>query len=147
MGLWSKATARWVPWLEMRGLERELESFFRAPAAAQWPQISVQSDEKGLRIRALVPGFALEDLEVSVREDVLSLRGKRKAEAAHEVREFERSLKLPFPVEAEKVKAVAKDGVLDVELPRKAVEAGRRIQGQAGSTGGVRPSRRRGALA
>ncbi len=120
MVVWSRTMSSWDPWLEMRQLEREWN-------ALHWPQIQAQTNEGEVRLRALVPGFAIEDLELSVRGDELTLRGKRKTEAAHEVREFERSLKLPFPIEAEKVKAIAKDGVLDVELPRAAAEAPRRI--------------------
>ncbi len=130
MVVWPRTLTSWDPWREMRRLEREMNSLFgglSAPAAPQWPVINVWGDEQGLRLQALVPGFALEDLELTVSGTLLSLRGKRTAEAAHEVREFERSLTLPFPVEAEKVKAVAKDGVLDVELPRAAAEAPRRI--------------------
>lgn len=125
MVFWPTTMASMDPWLELRRLERDL-GFFRGEAA-QFPVIRASADEKAVQLRALVPGFALEDLELTVRGDVLELRGKRKHEAAHEVREFERSLKLPFPIEAEKVKAVAKDGVLDVELPRAAADAPRRI--------------------
>lgn len=123
MVVWARTTRSWDPWLEMNALLDGLAG----RAEGRWPQIRVRSDEESVHLRALVPGFAIEDLELSVRGDELHLRGKRKQEAAHEVAEFERSLKLPFPVEAEKVKAVAKDGVLDVELPRAAAEAPRRI--------------------
>jgi len=109
---------RWNPWLELHSHERDLMS---------WPTIRAEVKEDGVKLRALVPGYSTEDLEVTVRGEVLLLRGKRKAEAAHEVHEFERSLRLPFAVEADKVRAVAKDGVLEVELPRAAADAPRRI--------------------
>jgi HSP20 family protein len=125
MVVWSRTMRGWDPWLEMRRLERE----WNAP---QWPQVTAKTSETGVQLRALVPGFAIEDLELTVRGDELTLRGKRKSEAAHEQSEFERSWKLPFPIEAEKVKAIAKDGVLDVELPRAAADSPRRIQVQAG---------------
>ena len=118
MVFWPSTLTRWDPWLELRMLERDLQP---------WPAIRAKVEEDGVKLRALVPGYATEDLEVTVRGDVLHLRGKRKAEAAHEVHEFERSLQLPYAVEADKVKAVAKDGVLDVELPRAAADAPRRI--------------------
>jgi HSP20 family protein len=123
MVVWARTTRSWDPWLEMNALLDGLAG----RAEGRWPQIRARSDEKSVHLRALIPGFAIEDLELSVRGQELTLRGKRKQVAAHEVAEFERSMKLPFPVEAEKVKAVAKDGVLDVELPRAAAEAPRRI--------------------
>jgi len=127
MVVWSRTMSSWDPWLEMRRMERDWNALFGGTATQPWPQIQAQTNEDGVRLCALVPGFAIEDLELSVRGDELTLRGTRKSEAAHEVREFERSLKLPFPIEAEKVKAIAKDGVLDVELPRAAAAAPRRI--------------------
>ena len=127
MVVWSRTMRNWDPWLEMRRLERDWNA--RTP---QWPQVTAQTDEKGVHLRALVPGFSLEELELTLRGDELTLRGKRKSEAAHELGEFERSWKLPFPIEAEKVKATAKDGVLDVELPRAAADSPRRISVQAG---------------
>ena len=123
--VWPRTMASWDPWLEMRRLERDLSELWGA--GTQFPPLRATSDEKGVSLRALVPGFALEDLEVEVRGDELTLRGKSKLEAAHGVREFERALKLPFPIEAEKVKAVAKDGILEIELPRAAADAPRRI--------------------
>lgn len=115
MVFWTRTMTGWDPWLEFRRIERE------------WPQFSVQTDEQGLRLRGLVPGFAIENLEVSVSGDVLTVSGKRES-----LGEFERSWKLPFPVDAEKIKALAKDGVLDVELPRATADAPRKIQVQAG---------------
>jgi HSP20 family protein len=127
---WPRTMVSWDPWLELRRLERDLGA--RRDAPAQFPQLRATTDEKGVRLRALVPGFAIEELEISVRGDELTLRGKRKAEAAAEVQDFERSLKLPFPIEVEKVKALAKDGVLEIDLPRAAADSPRRIQIQAG---------------
>lgn len=134
MVVWPRTLTSWDPWREMQRLEREMNSLFAGlatPAAREWPPIQVHGNEQGLHLAALVPGFTMEDLELTVSGTLLSLRGKRKAEAAHEVREFDRSITLPFPIEAEKVKAVVKDGVLDVELPRAAAEAPRRIPVQS----------------
>jgi len=117
----------WDPWLELRRMERDWNAHTQS-----WPQVQAQTKEDGVHLRALVPGYAIEDLELTVRGDELTLRGKGKAEAAHALGEFERSWKLPFPIEAEKVKATAKDGVLDVELPRAAADSPRRIAVQAG---------------
>ena len=127
MVVWSRSMRSWDPWLELRRLERDWNAH-----TPRWPQIDAQTKEDGVHLRALVPGFAIEELELSVRGDEVTLRGKPKAEAAHGVREFERSWKLPFAIEAQKVKATAKDGVLVVELPRAAADSPQRITVQAG---------------
>lgn len=127
MVVWSRSSRSWDPWLELRRLERDWNAH-----TARWPQIDAQTKEDGVHLRALVPGFAIDELELTVRGDELTLRGKRKSEAEGAAAEFERSFKLPFPIEAEKVKATAKDGVLDVELPRAAADSPRRIAVQAG---------------
>jgi HSP20 family protein len=119
----------WDPWLEMRRLERDMGALRGAPN--EFPQIRATSDEKGVHVRAVVPGFALEDLELALRGDVLTLRGKRKSEGGDEL-QFERSLQLPYAVEAEQIVAVAKNGVLEIQLPRAAADAPRAIRIQAG---------------
>ncbi|MBK7645167.1 MAG: Hsp20/alpha crystallin family protein [Planctomycetes bacterium] len=127
MVVWQRTTRSFDPWLQMQRLERDLGGFLRAAPLPQWPPIQAKADEKAVHLRALVPGYALEDLELTLRGEELTLRGTSKSESAHDVREFTRTLRLPFPVEAEAVKAVAKNGVLEVELPRAAAEAPRRI--------------------
>ena len=129
MVCWPRTMVTWDPWLEMRRLQRDLEA--QQGVASGFPQIRATSDETSVHVRAVVPGFALEDLELSLRGDVLTLRGTRKSEGAHEV-EFERSLQLPFAVEAGEIKAVAKNGVLEIQLPRAAADSPRTIQIQAG---------------
>lgn len=130
MVVWPRTMSTFDPWREMQRLERELDAHFTGrarPAAQEWPVLNVHANEKGLRLQALVPGFAIEDLELTVSGSSLVLRGTRKQEAAHELRQFERRVTLPYAIDAERVKAVAKDGVLDVELPRVAADTPRRI--------------------
>ena len=129
MVCWPRTMVSWDPWLEMRRLERDLGTL--RGATNGFPQIRATADEKGVHVRAVVPGFALEDLELSLRGDELTLRGKHKSEGGDELG-FERSIQLPFAVEADQVKAVAKNGVLTVELPRAAADAPQTIQVQAG---------------
>lgn len=123
MAFWPSTMVRWDPWFELRRFERNAQA---------WPTVRADVKEDVIKVRALVPGFAIEDLEVAVHGDTLRLRGKRKDEAAGEVSEFEREFELPFAVEAGKVKAVAKDGVLEIELPRAAADSPQRIAVQAG---------------
>ena len=105
-------------------------------------RLDVREFEDRFVIRAEVPGLAPDDVHVELHDDVLTLSGEKRSEAESaegEVRyserrfgAFRRSLRLPFPVDADKVEAVHANGVLEVSL-RKAEEARpRRIQVQRG---------------
>jgi HSP20 family protein len=77
-----------------------------------------------------LPGLKKEEIEISLHDDTLTIAGERKREESSEQEflterlygKFQRSLTLPTAVDAEKVKASYKDGLLQVELP-KAEEA------------------------
>ena len=77
-----------------------------------------------------LPGLKKEEIEISLHDDTLTISGERKREESSEQEflterlygKFQRSLTLPTAVDAEKVKASYKDGLLQVVLP-KAEEA------------------------
>jgi HSP20 family protein len=106
-----------------------LQRHFRQLAA--WPPTNVLETKESFVVRSEVPGLAEADVSVSVEENVLVIRGERKADVpeGHKVhlREkqayaFTRKCPLPARVEADAVAATLKDGVLTVTLP-KAKEA------------------------
>jgi HSP20 family protein len=89
--------------------------------------MNVWEDQDALHVEAELPGVAMEDVEVLVEGDELTLKGRRPtteaAEAGFHRRErgtgaFCRSVTLPVEVEADKVEAVLKNGVLSVTLPK-----------------------------
>ncbi len=93
------------------------------------PHMDVIDRDKDILIRAEVPGVDRKDLEVSLSNGTLSVRG-RIAREAHEQRkdyfrceisqsDFSRSLSLPPSVDSEKVAAHLKDGVLEITLPKQ----------------------------
>ncbi len=93
--------------------------------------IDVRADGDAYEITAAVPGLKAENLQIEILDDVLTLRGKVEAVeqegADYLVREvgtgdFERSLRLPDPVDAGKAEAIVRDGILTVRIP-KAEEA------------------------
>jgi HSP20 family protein len=75
-----------------------------------------------------LPGVSEKDVSLSIMGDLLTVKGERtfnresKDESVHHVEriygKFERSVQLPMPVQAEKVKATYRDGVLEVKLPK-----------------------------
>jgi HSP20 family protein len=96
------------------------------------PTIDLYEDRDRLVLKAELPGMKKEDIDISLHGDVLTISGERKedetvgkAEACRSERflgKFQRTLTLPVAVEASKVEASYKDGVLTLTLP-KAEEA------------------------
>ncbi len=116
-----------------REMDRLLEDCAVSPkggffaARGVFPAINVWEDGDRLYAEADLPGVKMEDLEVSVVGDELSLKGVRKitCEGEHAYHrqergtgEFSRCLTLPVAVNAEKVEAVLKDGVLTITMPK-----------------------------
>ena len=102
-----------------------------------WPSVEMIETEQGLRVSAELPGLDEKDIELSIDDGLLTLRGEKRAETTDKERgytersygRFERVLALPFAVEEDKAEASFKNGVLSVTLPRsaKVLERGRRI--------------------
>ena len=92
------------------------------------PSIDVVETDKAVEITAELPGVSEQDVDVTLVENVLTIKGEKKAETKEENKDyrlversfgsFQRSLRLPFTVAAESVDAHFKDGVLKVVLPK-----------------------------
>ncbi len=105
------------------------------------PHMDVSETDKEVRIKAELPGVTEKDIDVSLDDDVLTIRAEKRQERREEregvhVSErafgtFQRSIRLPFPVNADQVKAGFENGVLTVTLPKtQPEEKTRRIQVQ-----------------
>jgi HSP20 family protein len=135
-------------WREMERLRQEMNRLFsewparsRLSVAPTYPAMNVWTNEDSAIVTAELPGVDLEDLDISVEDDVLTLRGQRQAEeqegATYHRRErrygtFVRTLRVPFRVDAEKVDATFKNGVLSLVLPRGEEDKPKRITVRAG---------------
>ena len=111
------------------------------------PHIDVSETDKELKIRAELPGVTEKDVEVTLNDDVLTIRGEKKVERTSEQENyhfversygtFQRSLRVPYPVEPDQVQARFEHGVLTVTLPKsEKLQRSRRIQVQAGGAQG-----------
>jgi HSP20 family protein len=107
---------------------------------AGFPALNAWEDAENFYVEAELPGLALEDLEISLADtDALSIKGERKEPACQGTwhrRErafgtFERTLTLPGAVDAERVEANLKLGVLTVKLPKAAELKPRKIEVKA----------------
>ena len=105
------------------------------------PHMDVSETDKEVRIQAELPGVSENDIDVSLHEDVLTIRAEKKQERKEE-REgvhfserafgtFQRSLRLPFQLNPDQVQARFVNGVLSVTMPKtQPQERSRRIQVQ-----------------
>jgi len=104
------------------------ESAIPAPFGrmANWPSVEVVGTDKEVRITAELPGMEEKDVELAVKDDVLILRGEKKAQtedAGHHFSEryyglFERQIPLPYEVDEDRTTATFENGVLTVTLPK-----------------------------
>ncbi len=114
-----------------REMDQLFTTLFDGGRASVWgrgfPALNVWEEGDNLFIEAEVPGLKLEDVEISVAGDELTLQGRRRTEPDQEAAyyrrerssgEFARVLKLPVEVDAEKVEATLKDGILSIKLPK-----------------------------
>lgn len=136
---------RWFDWgdldwarslAELDTLRTEMDRLFadiapvartrRAPVTS-FPRIGLFDAKEQLVLRAELPGVAENDLEITVADGVLSLRGTRKVESpqgytVHRQERpetaFARSFSLPCKVDADKANATLKNGVLTMMIPK-----------------------------
>ena len=102
------------------------------------PAIDVSEDEDAVTLAAEVAGMGKDDLDVTIDNGVLTLKGEKKEEETtegasyHRVErrygQFERRIRLPDYVDAEKAEATYKDGVLTLRLPKAEAARARSIQ-------------------
>ncbi len=131
-----KKLTLWEPFRELvtmrDDVDRLFDTFFgRQPQTMDefWqPAIDIEENNGNLMVRAEIPGMNKDDIKVSVKEDLLKISGERKQEnetkekTFHRIErsygKFERIIRLPSEVDADKVKASYKDGVLNITLPK-----------------------------
>lgn len=115
---------------------------FRRPEAEgdqPWfPSVDLSQTADKFLVKVDLPGLTAKDIEVTVENQTLSLSGERKFEHAEENETFNRiersygrftrTFQLPANVDAAKVGATFKDGVLHVEIPKAEAAKSRRIE-------------------
>jgi HSP20 family protein len=82
-----------------------------------------------LNVRAEIPGFEPEELDIQINDNVLTIRAEKRQqeEGTQEYRRFFRSVTLPAGVSTEKVDATYRNGVLELRIPRSEESRARRI--------------------
>ncbi len=120
-------------WREMDRFQRDLNRLFddyspSTHSAPSFPAANIWADAESVLITAEMPGMRGEDIDLNILEDNLTISGERPTEnlpegATYHRQErgfgkFARSVRLPYRVDAKKVKANFKNGILEVSLPR-----------------------------
>ena len=131
------AITRWDPFREVVSLQNRFNSLFRdlneadspLTTAAFVPAVDVYEDEKKVMLKLEVPGIDQKDLDVSVENNTLTVKGERKFENEEKEENFHRierrygsffrAFTLPSTVDTENVAASYNAGVLKLELQKK----------------------------
>lgn len=129
------AFARWDPLRDLLAIQQRLDRF--KPGPAGWnPPVDLHETPDHYVVTAEVPGLSREEIEIHVHDGRLTLSGTRPERGAaceqyHRVERghgsFSRTFQLPIPVDADRIVADLRDGVLTVTCPKSADAALRRI--------------------
>jgi HSP20 family protein len=152
------ALVRWDPIRDLDSLQSDMNRLFdrffdngrsaNGSAVRRWiPAMDLVESEDHIVLRADLPGMKEGDVEIEIKDGVLTVSGERKAE--HETKgegfhrverafgRFSRSLSLPDGVDAGKVAAHFEDGVLEVKVPKPEETKPTRVQIGTGSVEGT----------
>jgi len=131
----------WQPSWEMEDFARRFEDMFGRPMLSsmrrfplrerEWlPSIEVFERENKLVVKAELPGMKEDDVDISVSDDLLTIKGEKRAES--EVKDedyylcersygsFMRTIRMPSNADTGKINADFEDGVLEVTIPKTA---------------------------
>ena len=140
-----------IPWRDreidrFRGeIDRMFDDFFtqssfdRSVKRGDWvPAIDLSETSKEIVVHVEVPGIDAEDIDISLNGRVLTIKGERKQEQEEKEKNYHRierrygsffrSFELPVDVDADKVKANYKDGVLELNLPKTKEQSVKKIE-------------------
>ena len=141
--------SKYDPFRELKTLQDEMNRLFMTSiprgfgeedmASGGWsPSVDIFESEKEIVLEAELPGMKREEFDVSIENNVITLKGERKFERKdegdnyHRVERaygsFTRSFSLPRSVSADGTTADFKNGVLRVTLPKKAETSARKIE-------------------
>ncbi|MDH6234030.1 HSP20 family protein [Mesorhizobium soli] len=136
-----------------QGMNRLFEDVFRGTGMTPteghegmiMPHLNVSETENEVRITAELPGVAEKDVDVTLDDDVLTIRGEKRMEKKEDKEnfhfversfgQFQRSIRIPRSVNAAQVHAHVADGILTITLPKNpAQERSRHIKVSSGAS-------------
>lgn len=92
------------------------------------PDIDLYEDQNEIVVKAELPGMTKDDIQISLNDNILTIKGEKKKEEEDEGKDyyrservygaFVRSLALPAEINPDKVRATFRNGVLEIRLPK-----------------------------
>lgn len=137
------AITRWDPFRALRRGDDLFEEMFRevfqrGAGEAMQPPTEVAESEREVTVKVLVPGVPKEQLQITVHDDVVSVRGEIKEEAEEKKKSyyrreirygaFQRNIELPCDVDSAKATAKLEHGVLTITLPKATAPKAKTIE-------------------
>ncbi|HSE94437.1 MAG TPA: Hsp20/alpha crystallin family protein [Methylomirabilota bacterium] len=136
-----------TPWTGLSTMKKEMDRLFdrvwegdfpQLPSFGEWaPALDVSETKDAVMVKAEVPGMDPTDIQLSLQDQVLTLKGEKKQEkeekdehyyrAERSYGAFARAIRLPAPVDGSKVTATFKHGLLAVTLPKAPTAKGTTI--------------------
>ena len=142
--------SRYEPWSAVRQLRDDMNRAFGQAltgtddgsnvVTSRWmPAVDIQEEDKRFVISADVPGVDPEQIEITMENGVLTIKGERKLETEEEGEKgyrrvermhgtFYRRFSLPDTADAENISAKGKNGVLEIVIPKNAAVQPKRIE-------------------
>jgi HSP20 family protein len=152
------ALVRWNPMGDLMQMREEMDRLFNqftkrgdgeesAWIRGVWaPSVDIYESEDAFVLKAELPGFTKDDVQIELHNNRLTVRGERKQETEAKEEQyhrreraygrFERSFMLPTMIDADKVTANFKNGVLELRLPKSEKAKPKRIAIQEGAPAG-----------
>jgi HSP20 family protein len=136
------AIIRWDPLRDMTQVQgqfnRLLDQVWSGRQESWLPAVDVFDTKEAVVLKAELAGIDLDDIQIEVEDNVLTVKGERRLEETvdderyHRIERrfgsFQRSLALPQNVKAEEISASYEDGILTVTVPKAEEEKPRRIE-------------------
>ena len=130
------AITRYEPWGLLNQLQRELDRTYEGDedsgsiATAEWaPAVDIKEENDRFVLHADIPGVNPEDIDVSMEDGVLTIKGEKQTETKTEKEgykriertsgSFYRRFSLPDTADSEAVTAKSKHGVLEIVIPKR----------------------------
>lgn len=149
------AFEKWNPLRELETMRREMDRIWdelftpgRRQAEASWkrpasetgiasPPIDIIDKNNEVIVKAEMPGVSKENIDISLQDSTLTLKGELKDDSAvkdgnytyseRNYHYYSRALTIPFKIDQSKIKANLKDGILYIHLPKVAEEQPKKI--------------------
>ena len=136
-----------TPWTGLSPTKKEMDRLFDRfwdeglqplPSLGDWaPAMDVSETKDAVMVKADVPGMESKDIQLSLQDQLLTLKGEKKQEKEEKEEHyyrmersygaFLRTVRLPATVDGSKVTATFKNGLLKVTLPKSATTTGTTI--------------------